>query len=76
MPPDAPDTARMRDLNGQATIVLWPKAAPGSTFTPSPIMDALGGTSTELNNLRAQHNAKPLVKEEKQQNQRRKSKPG
>jgi hypothetical protein len=57
-------------------MVVWPKAAPGSrsSFTPSPIMDALNNTSSQLNALRAQRNADILIQEEV--NQQRKSKTG
>jgi hypothetical protein len=59
-------------------MVVWPKAAPGSqsSFTPSPIMDALNDTLSQLNALQAQHNADILIQEETQVNQQRKSKAG
>ena len=67
----------MRDLKGPVTMVVWPKAPPGSgDFTPSPVMDALSGTLSELDTLRAQRNADALIEEEKRQNQQRQSKPG
>jgi hypothetical protein len=55
----------MRDLQGQPTIIVWPKGAPGTTFTPSPIVDALSRTSAELENTRARLNADTLIKEDK-----------
>jgi hypothetical protein len=67
----------MRDLKGPVTMVVWPKAPPGSgDFTPSPVMDAFSRTSSELETLQAQHNADALIEEEKRQNQRRQSKAG
>jgi hypothetical protein len=65
----------MRDLDGQATIVLWPKST-GSNKTPSPIMDALSTISNEHNALQAQLNASALIKEEKQKAKGGKSTPG
>jgi hypothetical protein len=58
--------------------VVWPKAAPGSSFTPAPIMDALSSATAELEELRAQRSAEALIKEEKQPNkkQKQKNKPG
>jgi hypothetical protein len=75
MSPVAPGTARMRDLDGQVTIVLWPKSA-GSNITPSPIMDVLSSATNKVKELQAQLNAETFVKEEKQKSQGRKSKPG
>jgi hypothetical protein len=73
--PDALDTARIGDLNGQVTVVLWPKAE--NNFTPSPVMDAFSSTLAELENLRAQQSAEALIKEEQlNQRRRRKPKPG
>jgi len=67
----------MRDLKGLVTMVVWPKAPPGSgDFTPSPVMDALGRSLSELDTLRAQRNADALIEEEKRQNQQQQSKSG
>jgi len=67
----------MRDLKGLVTMVVWPKAPPGSRdFTPSPAMDALSGTLSELDTLRAQRNADALIEEGKRQYQQQQSKPG
>ncbi|KIM92063.1 hypothetical protein PILCRDRAFT_83388 [Piloderma croceum F 1598] len=73
--PAASDNTRVRDLNGQATIVVWPKAAPGSSFTPAPIMDALSSATAELEELRAQRSAEALIKEDKQPKKKQKNKP-
>jgi hypothetical protein len=56
--------------------MVWPAAAPGSTFTPSPIIDALSSASTELENMRAQQSAEATIKDEKQSTQEQNSKPG
>jgi hypothetical protein len=55
---------------------VWPKAAPGSSFTPAPIMDALSSAITELQELRAQRSVEALIKEEKQPKKKQKNKPG
>ena len=57
--------------------MVWPAAAPGSTFTPSPIIDALSSASTELENMRAQQSAsEATIKDEKQLTHEQNSKPG
>ena len=54
----------MQDLKEQATIVVWPAPAPGSTLTPSPIIDALSSALTEVEKLRAQCNVGATIKQE------------
>jgi hypothetical protein len=67
----------MRDVKGPVTMVVWPKATPGcQDLTPSPVMDALSCTTTELADARSRLSADTLIEEEKQQYQQRKSKPG
>jgi len=75
--PAAPDTARMRDLKGPITMTVWPKATPGSKgLTPSPVMDALSSTTTELADARSRLSADALIKETKQSKKSQKSKSG
>jgi len=67
----------MRDVKSPVTMVVWPKATPGSQgFRPSPVMDALNEATTDLANARSWLSAHALIKEENQENQWRKSKPG
>ena len=48
--------------------MVWPKPANGSSeYTPSPIMDVLSSTTTELADARARLTAAALIKEDKQQ---------
>jgi len=73
--PDVPDGVRIEDLNGQATMIVWPKAAAGNTLTPSPLIDALGSAFAEAENLREQHNAEVMIRQQEQPKNQPKFKP-
>jgi hypothetical protein len=67
----------MQDVKGPVTMVVWPKATRGhEDFMPSPVMDALSSTTTELADAQSRLSADALIEEEKQQNHQRKPKPG
>ena len=74
---DARDTTRMRDLQGSVTMVVWPKAPPGSDdLTPSPLMDALSSTTTDLVEARTRLSADTLIKDDTRSKKPDKSIPG
>jgi hypothetical protein len=54
----------MQDLDGQPTMVVWPRGAEGSSLTPSPIMDAFSRISNEFDESKAQLIAMALIQEE------------
>ena len=58
--------------------MVWPKPAEGSSksYTPSPIMDVLSSTTTELADARARLTAAVLINEDKQPKKRQQHKPG
>jgi hypothetical protein len=67
----------MRDLKGAVTMIVWPKALPGSAdLTPSPVMDALSRTTTELAAAQSQISADALIKDDKQSKKKQKSRAG
>ena len=71
----APDNTLLRDLEGQATIILWPKSMTAtSTLTPSPIMNALGSKTSELSEARSKLSLLELLDDQEPKSQ--KSKPG
>jgi hypothetical protein len=72
----APDNTLLRDLDGQATMVFWPKSTTArSALTPSPIMNVLSSKTSELNDVRSKLSTLELLKEDREQKSQ-KSKPG
>ena len=72
--PVATDDTPLWDLQAPATIVVWPKSTtPGSSLTPSPVMDALSRKTAELEKSRSQLMAAVLIEEDCQLKQQQKS---
>ncbi|KAH7910504.1 hypothetical protein BJ138DRAFT_101945 [Hygrophoropsis aurantiaca] len=66
--PDASDQARLRDLEGPLSMVVWPKPSGPNSLTPSPIIGGLKRTTSGLTSEKA---AQPLIEESRLSHQGR-----